>query len=497
MIAAIDLGSNSFHMVIARFSPQGLQVIDRIKEFVRLAEGLEKDFNLNEEYQQHAIACLKRFQQRLMGFSKGSVRAVGTNTFRRAKNADAITKTFEQALGYPIEIISGTEEARLIYMGARYGLADDNLRQLVADIGGGSTEIIIGKGEVTQTLKSHSIGCALINKKFFKKGKLSKQRFKDAVLYAGAKFESSEHDFAKKNWDVAIGTSGTIRLVESLVIAYAWSEEGITAESIKCLIDKMIDIGDVGKLDFPGLESKRRPLFVGGVAILAALFKAFDITQMGTSCGALREGLLLDLTDRLRDHDIRDKSVLGIAARYHVDLGQAKRVEKTLISLCSQGLFQEEFAEESLCKWCKWLSLLHEIGLDIAHRRYHQHSAYIVENADLPGFSRMEQKILAAIILSHRRKFQLNEFKQSVGTDYEKYLYITILFRIAILLHRNRHEDTLPPVEISMNENDLVLNFSQEYIDNRPLTRIDLEQERDYLQDIGINLIVEELDLAC
>ena len=421
IVAAVDLGSNSFHMIVCSLKDGKLQTIDRLKDMVRLASGLNADNILDENTQQRALACLERFGQRIRDFPPGSVRIVGTNTLRTAKNAGQFLIKAEQALCHPIHIISGIEEARLIYLGVAYSLSSNASLRLVMDIGGGSTEYIIGAGDTPKEKESLNMGCVSVSNLFFPDGRLSEYAFNRASLFAEQKLEPFQRKFQRRNWDEAIGASGSLRSIAKVLQAKGWSNNGITREGLEKLVVHLKQCHHINDLNLPDLDTERLPVFAGGVAIVYATFKSLSIEQMTVSDGALREGLIQDLLGRLYHHDMRSATVQSMADRFRTDKKHAARIKQTIQIVLSQLSADYSWANDENCaQFIDWAADLHEIGIDIAHSQYHKHSAYIIENGDLAGFSNQDQIVLASIIRAHRRKFSqtlFNELPSPWNTD--------------------------------------------------------------------------------
>ena len=481
LVAAIDLGSNSFHMIVASLRQGELAVVDRLREMVRLAAGLTPDRYLTEEAQRKALDCLQRFGQRLRDMPPGSVRAVGTNTLRVARNAEQFLVNAEQALGHPIEIIAGIEEARLIYQGVANSLTNDGKRRLVMDIGGGSTEYIIGMDQTPLQKESLRMGCVSMSLNHFHDGKITAKRFKKAVIAAQTELEPFEKTFRCGAWEQAIGASGTMRTVEKILVNHGWSKEGITLEGLNRLIDVMFTAGHCDKLQLPELSNDRRPILAGGVAIICASFKSLQIPSMKVADGALREGLLHDLLGRINHEDVRDRTAAALAKRFHVDPEQADRVRQTLAEFSRQVLPMGGVDREDAEPWLDWAAALHEIGIDIAHSNYHKHGAYVIENGDLPGFSRQDQKLVATLVRFHRRKLIPKSFKELMKPWDMAAFPMTLLLRLAVLLHRSRQPVTLPAIALAMTDNRVILRFPKNWLKEHPLTAADLEQEAGYL----------------
>lgn len=488
-VAAVDLGSNSFHMIVCKVEKGQLRTIDRLKEMVRLASGLDNQRNLDEKTQKRALDCLERFGQRIRNFPVGSVRIVGTKTLRTAKNSQQFILKAEKALGHPIEIIAGIEEARLIYQGVANSLGSNVNSRFVMDIGGGSTEYIIGTNDIASVKESLNMGCVSVSNLFFKDGVISKKSFKKATIYAQQKLISHQRKFRNDNWDEAIGASGSLRSIHKVLIATKWSNNGITLKGLEKLVEHVTLCKHVDELNLPELSEERLPVFVGGVAIIYATFQKLDIEQMTVSDGALREGLVHDLLNRIYDHDIRSKTVETIAEHYNTDTEHASRIIQTINYILNQ-------LDSSCCtdnskivtQFLHWAVSLHGIGLNIAHNQYHKHSSYIIENGDFSGFSRQDQMLLSTIVRTHRKKFSKSRFKKLPAPWNKDAQYLTIILRLAILLHRNRHMTERPEFKIAIHPTEIELHFADNWLDNAPLTYADLETEAEYLSSAGYTL---------
>ena len=486
--AAVDLGSNSFHMIVANWTDGRLQTIDRMKEMVRLASGLNDKQELTKESMQQALECLQRFGQRIREIPHVNVRAVGTNTLRQARNGADFLLQAHQALGHPIEIIAGREEARLIYSGVAHTLYDEVNQRLVIDIGGGSTELIIGKGFDTYQTESLYMGCVNVSQRFFDDGKIKAKKMRKAILFAMQELESLETAYKKMGWDYALGSSGTIIAIRDVVQAQGWCDSGITMPALTQLLDAMDAIGDSALLDFAGLSERRKPVFASGVSILYGIFEALNLKKIDVSEGALREGLLYDLIGRVHDEDIRDQTIMAMAQRYNADLEQAARVTETAGNFFHQVKTAWELDEKNDLKLLRWGAYLHEIGLSVAHNQYHRHGAYLTANSDLAGFSRQEQMKLAVLVRSHRRKFPVEEFESVAVPLRTSIMRLCVLLRLAVVLHRSRSNANLPEILLYVNKNRVNLDFPAGWLDQHPLTLIDLMTEQDFLQAADIKL---------
>ncbi|MGZ4959162.1 MAG: exopolyphosphatase [Methylomonas sp.] len=488
-VAAVDLGSNSFHMIICSIKDGKLQIIDRLKEMVRLAAGLDNSRNLDQLTQERALACLERFGQRISNFPPNSVRIVGTNTLRLAKNSQQFINKAEKALGHPIHIISGIEEARLIYQGVAHSLASNANNRFVMDIGGSSTEYIIGQHDTAHTKESLNMGCVTVSQNFFKKGAISRKAFKKATLFAERHLEPFQGKFNRRHWDEAIGASGSLRTVSNVLQTSGWSNNGITMDGLEHLVTHLLKLNHIDQIVFPALSIERRPVFIGAVAIVYATFKTLNIGQMTVSDGALREGLVHDLLGRIYDHDIRSQTSRMIAERYHTDREHTEQLKETIRYMAAQLEDQPCFADNpASLQFLEWAADLHEIGFEIAHSQYHKHSAYIIENGDLAGFSKQDQLVLSTLVRCQRKKFNLARFAE-LPVPWRQYAPIlTILLRLARLLHRNRHTSR-PDFKITLDARDILVEFPERWLEQSPLTQADLEQEMCYLADAKFKLI--------
>ena len=490
VIAAVDLGSNSFHMVVARHSHGQLTIMDRLREMVRLGAGLDEQGRLTREATEAALACLERFGQRLHDMKAESVRVVGTNTLRRARRKGAFLDRARAALGHPIEIISGIEEARLIYLGVAHTMPSEPGRRLVVDIGGGSTEVIIGEAKHAKKLESLYMGCVSMSARYFNDGGITDKRIKRARIAARLELEPVRASFRNYGWDQAVGSSGTIRSVGDVIRARNNGDSAITPAAVEVLIEQAVKAGDVSKLRLAGLSEERLPVFAGGLAILAEILDAFDIKTMRVADGALREGLLYDMVGRFTDEDARVRSVRAMQGRYHVDAAQAERVEASALDFLRQTAgewqLEEPFAEVVL----SWAARLHEIGLDVSHSHYHKHGAYLLEHADMPGFPQDEQRILAAVVGAHRRKLQVQSLQDLTPPWHIKAEYRTVRLRLAVLLHRGRSATALPKIELHPKGRSLEIVFPKGWLDAHPLTATDLENEIEYLKGGNFRLRV-------
>lgn len=491
-VAAVDLGSNSFHMMVARSEGNELQVIDRLREPIRLAAGLDADKRLKPEASAIALACLQRFGQRLRHLPPERVRVVGTNTLRKMKKGAEFIAAAEAALGHDIEIISGVEEARLVYGGVTHGMGGERSRRLVVDIGGGSTELIIGRGAQPKLMESVSLGCVTHTQLYFGNGEINKQNFRKARLAARVQLEFLERRYRRTGWDIALGASGTIRGVWRVLMAEGWCDQEITREGIEKLVNLVIERGHISKLNFDALREDRRPVFAGGLAVLAGVFDALQIQRMQTSEHALREGVIHDLLGRLANKDVRAESVSATARRYGSDQRHAQNVSRTALKLLDQVAVAWELDKRSAGKLLGWAAQLHEIGLVIAHNSYHKHGEYILRHCDLQGFSQTEQKLLAALVRLHRGKFTPGALDDLPQAWRETIQRLALVFRLAALLHRSRVPQAKLPLRLKAGRRSLEVEFTQKnWLARHPLTQADLEREVDFLKAIDVKLTID------
>jgi len=489
VIAAVDLGSNSFHMIVGSLRYGQLQVLDRIRETVRLAEGLSDTGDISPDARRRAIDCLSRFGERLRDLQAENVRAAGTSTIRRAREDTSFMAEAENALGHPIEIISGLEEARLIYNGVTHSLPPTDGLRLVMDIGGGSTELILGQGPNPRALESLHLGCVAMTERFFGDGLLTREAFDRARVAVRLELRPIKAFFRGVDEVEAIGTSGTIRSTEAMARELGFSDNGLTPEAVDRLIDKVLEFDSVGELSLPLLSERRSQVWPGGLAILAELLHVLEIPLLKVSDGALREGLLYDLLGRLRHEDARVRTVEAMAARYQVDTEQARRVAVTAALLREQCATEWRLTSELAGLALEWAARLHEIGLDISHDGYQRHGAYITEWADMPGFPRAEQRLLAFLIGSQRHDIDASRLRNLPRSWRDQALRLAILLRMAVLLHRSRRSELTDVLEVDARDNTLALRFDPDWLGANPLTIADLEREQGFLNKVGYRLV--------
>lgn len=485
-LAAVDLGSNSFHLQIARVVNQQLYPLDSLKETVRLGAGVTPDRKIDAKTAERAYTALRLFAERLQGLPKEAVRVVGTNALRVAKNADTFIREAESILGYPIEVIAGREEARLIYVGVAQNLPPTQHDRLVVDIGGGSTEFIIGYRLKPKVLDSLYMGCVTYSDRLFPGGGMDKRNFKEAQLAARKELEQIATRFRKEGWKECIGSSGTAKALAIILQENGQTQEGISRAGLEWLRDKALKAGGFNELSLPGVKGDRVPVLPGGLAIMLTIFEELDIRHMSVADTALRDGVLYDLLGRTSHDDIRDTTVDAVARRYHVDPAQAVRVRDLALAFFDRV---DESADQELAfqrrQKLAWAVRLHEIGIDIAQANLHKHSAYIITNADMPGFSKREQAVLAALALAQRGRLS------KVATDLAKdaaFAAQVLCLRLAVLLSRSRRNVPANVFTLAKVNESFRLSVNGEWLAAHSLTEYELRQEIDELASVGLTL---------
>lgn len=491
LLAAVDLGSNSFHMVVARYLMGQLRVIDRLRETVRMAEGLDARGGMDVQVRQRALECLSRFGQRIRDIPPQHVRALATHTVRRLAAPQSFLMPAESALGHAIEIVSGREEARLVYLGVAHAQPSnaDALR-LVLDIGGGSTECIIGSGLDAIERESLQIGCVSTTRRHFPDGRLSKKRWREALTEVTAEFQQFASLYRALGWDDAIGSSGTNKAIGEICAAMKLTKGAVTAEALPVVRDRLLQADCIDTIDLPGLSAERRPVIAGGVLILEAAFEALGLQRLMISKAAMREGVLFDLVGRGGADDPREASVIALMQRYGIDTVQAARVEATALRLFDQ--VAENWHMDGLDRlMLSRAARLHELGLTLAHSQYQVHGAYVLEHSDIAGFSRQQQQFLAALVRTHRRKVPKSAFDALPDRLLATVRRSALLLRLAVLLHRAHEADPIPQLDARADGNSLVLILPRRWLDARPLLQADLEGEPADNRALGIELSLQ------
>lgn len=490
LVATVDLGSNSFHLLVARVKHGEMRPVVSHQENVQLAAGL-KDGVLCAGALDRGLSCLRQFRQVLDAACPDILRVVGTNTLRVARNAQTFDDAAAQILGQRVEIISGREEARLIYLGVAHALADDQRARLVVDIGGGSTEFIIGERFESKLLESLYMGCISYREQFFPDGNISPRRFEKAYQKAYLEVLKIRNVFRRRGWSEAVGSAGTLNAIGKVLEA----EQGLThisRDGLELLKARVCGIGAVeGLKEISGLKSHRRSTFPAGLAISCALFDALDVGDMQVSWGGLREGMVYDLMGRMAHEDVRERTVAALMLRYDVDETAALRVEEFAGHLFKQAREDWALSAED-GELLGWAARLHEIGLAIAHSQFHKHGQYLIENSDLPGFSQTDQKILALLVRCHRRKFAAGMFQGLEGSERLHIQRLCILLRLAVLFKYVIPVEGAPRFGVSVGAHACTLKFSETWLQRHPLTMAALEEEQNYLRADGFELLLAD-----
>ncbi len=491
LYAAIDLGSNSFHMIVAQIVNNQLHIIDRHKDMVRLANGLSKSGKLTQDKIEQAIASLEKIGQRIAHIPKSHLRVVGTNTLRKAKNAESFLLLAEKALGKPIDIISGREEARILYLGVAHSLPSNQGKRLVIDIGGGSTELIIGQDFEYFARESLHMGCVSYTKKYFSDGLISSKNWNKAVLYAKRQLLPIVHRYISLGWNVVIGASGTMRSSAKVISENGFSLYGINPQSLNQLVQKCWQLKTIDNLSaLKGLSSRRQPVFIGGLAIISALVESLNLNTIQSSTGALREGIIYDLSGRLHHNDIRQRSIDKFVKQFKIDTQQSQRVQTTVNQLIKLSNLKLSSAQIELLSWA---SQLHELGLNISHSHFEKHAAYIIQNADMPGFSTQEQLKLSVIVALLRRKIKKEWLLKLSKKQLFKCLPLLLIFRAATLLNRPRINQSIALKALNINDKTIEITFAKNWLNNHPLTKEDLLAEAKYLKTLEIEYVFTQI----
>ena len=484
MFAAIDLGSNSFRLHIGKHDGDAIRVLKSMREPIRLAAGLDERGNLTEAAMSSALACLRNFQTVLAAFRLDAVRVVATSTLRVAKNAAAFLPAAEKAIGYPIEIISGEEEGRLIYMGVANALALPAERRLVIDIGGGSTELILGSGGEIERVESFSIGTVKQSLSFFPDGRIDAASYEAAILSARSHFEDAAPPYQSGHWNVAYGSSGTVRAIADIIERSALGDGRLSPAGLDALRARFVAFGQVAKIDMPGLRPDRAGTIIGGLAILIALVHELGIETVTPMEAGLRMGVMWDLYLRSMQRDRREQSVLEMAQKFHVDHARATRVAQQAGALFAQL----KPAGDSCIRPLQWSAMLHEIGLVVSQTGYHKHAAYIVENADMPGFTTREQKLMGRLVLA--QKGNLRKVAEALADpDVAK---AVLALRMAILLMHARIDPEPGELKLRM-KHKIELEIRKEWLASHPTLAVWIEKEQESWDEVGVDFALRNV----
>lgn len=480
MYAAVDLGSNSFRLHIGKHDGEAIRVLKSVREPIRLAAGLDKDGNLTPAAQQSAINCLKNFRAVLAGYKLDAVRVVATSAMRVARNSAAFLPEAEQAIGHPIEIISGEEEGRLIYMGVAHAVALPGERRLVIDIGGGSTELILGRGPEIERVESFSVGTVKQSLSFFIGGRVDGPSFEAAILSARSHFEDAAPPYHPQFWKQCYGSSGTARTIADIIIKNGIGRE-VNAQTLEALKQRFVEFGHVSKIDMPGLKPDRASTIIGGLAILIGLVRELDIPLVQPIEAGLRMGVMWDLHLRSTKRDRREQSVQACVERFHVDERRANRVAVDALALYAQT----KPASDQYHRLLYWSALLHEMGMVVSHTGYHKHAAYIIENADLPGFTAREQRTMSRLIVAHKGNLRkVAEVLQE--PDFAKAI---VALRLSVLFMHSRIDIDFTQLKLRFKSR-IELEISRAWVAEHPTLSYWLEKEQEQWDEVGVDFTI-------
>ncbi|CAH0524844.1 exopolyphosphatase [Vibrio hippocampi] len=494
-VAAIDLGSNSFHMVVAKVVGQDLQLVSRHKKRVRLASGLDAHNNLTNTAIERGLECLAMFAERIQGYEPENVRIAATHTLRIANNAHIFLQRAREVLPFPIEVIPGEEEARLIYAGVAHTQTESNSK-LVIDIGGGSTELIIGQEFEPILLNSTQMGCVSYTERFFANGKLSSKNFSKAILSARQRLEALAPRYKKKGWEVALGSSGTIKAIREVLIGIGYEDGIITSKRLAKLIEKLCEFDSIDVISLTGLTPERKPVFAAGVAILSAIFESLKINELFFSKGALREGLLYEMEERFERTDIRMRTTENLANKHFVDLEHAAKVRGQAHEFLNQVYEKLGLKKKSeLFSLLEWSALLHEVGLSISYQAFHRHSSYILNHTNMPGFNSEQQLVLATLARFQRKSLKLQELPEFTLFKAKHIVSLIRILRLSIIVNSQRSDEPLPPIDLSIDGDNWTLSSSEDdWLQQHKLLYTDLMTELTYWDNAGWQLTLVGID---
>lgn len=481
--AVIDLGSNSFHMLMVKVVGGSVQVIGRVKRKVRLAAGLNDSLVLSHKAMKRGWECLALFAERLQDIPAQNIRIVGTATLRLARNVATFLKEAEAILGQQVQVISGEDEARIIYLGVAHTSNSDSNR-LVVDIGGASTEMVIGQGFTPKVLASLNMGCVTFLERYFADQLLTEQNFLAAISAAESETQTITARFRQESWQLAVGASGTVQAVQEILVAQG-KDEVITLQKLDDIMQQVIACVHLERLNITGLAQERKQVFPSGLAILIALFRQLDIQGMTLSGGALREGVLYSMLPQLQDTNVRHRTVNSLMIRYFIDRQHAERVAEMALELATQLQNRWDLQQFEGMSMLRSSAMLHELGLLIEYKNHHHHGAYIISHSDLPGFTRAQQQLVMALVHNHRAEIMPEVLARQTMTSVMLAGRLTRILRLAVILSMRRRHEALPQVRLSVHNECLNLSLPAGWLEQHPLMRAELEQEVQYQQQAG------------
>ena len=489
LLAAIDLGSNSFHLMIAKSEFGELRPGQALAEKVQLGETSSAAI-LTEGAIERGLACLERFKQLIDSTAPAKLRIVGTNALRRAKNRQDFIEPAEQILGAPIEVIYGREEARLIYLGVAHTLSDDEDTRLVVDIGGGSTEFILGQRFEPLRLESLQMGCVSYGEAFFPDGHITKERFDAAYHRARIEVSHIRRNYHSESWQEAVGSSGTLRAIEGLIITAGWREDGIDRDCLTRLRQQLLQFEHFNDIDLAGLSETRKGVVTAGLAITTGIFDGLQVPLMRTSTGALREGVIYDLIGRFSHEDVRKRTIKAMQQRYSVDQTIADLVSHR-VALLAEATRASWQLKDSDLELLEWAGALHEIGVAVSQKNYSLHSAYLVLNTDLPGFAQQDQEVMATLITGLKGKVRSDLLQPIAPRKRRTVSRMMVLLRLAVILKHVEALETLPDLSVSADEETLTMSFPEQWGADHPLTVWEIEQSTAAMEKLGVSVVLK------
>ncbi|AKZ64139.1 exopolyphosphatase [Herbaspirillum hiltneri N3] len=481
MFAAVDLGSNSFRMHIGKHEGDAIRVIKSARDPIRLAAGLDKNGRLTPQAIAGAVESLARFRTILRDYQLDAVRVVATNTLRVARNAHEFLPDAERAIGYPVEIISGEEEGRLIYMGVAGALALPDEDRLVIDIGGGSTEVILGHGSDVRRVESFGIGTVNQSQAFFGDGYINEAAFERAILSARSHVEDAVVPFGAQHRSKVYGSSGTMRAIADTIAKNGMGDGRITPQSVEELKQRLIAFGHVDHIELAGMKPDRAAVIMGGLAVLIGLMQELNVSVISPVEAGLRMGVMWDLQLRATQRDRREQSVDDFSRRFHIDELRARQVAETAL-----GFFQMlKPGNEAYAKYLNWSALLHEAGLIVSQSSYHKHSSYLIANADLPGFTTREQRVMSTLILG--QKGNLRKIGEVVSDpDFAK---AVLALRLAVMFMHAHITLDLDDIRLKMKSR-IDIEIKRDWLRDHPTVSYWMQKEQEWWSGIGVDLSI-------
>ena len=487
--AVIDLGSNSFHMMIVQVVAGSVQIIGRVKRKVRLASGLDENMYLSDEAMLRGWECLDLFAERLQDIPDENIRISGTATLRLAQNVSVFLNKAEKILGHKVQVISGEQEAQTIYKGVAY-TSSSKQRRLVVDIGGASTELVAGEGDSPQVYKSLNVGCVTYLERYFPNGYLSEQNFTNAIAEAELEISKIRDLYKDFDWREEVGASGTVQAIQEILINQG-HDEIITLDRLVSIMQQAVTYGTIDNLNIPGLVKERQLVFPSGLAILIAIFRQLNLKGMTLAGGALREGQLYSMLPQLTKLDVRQRTLDSVMTRYHVDQEHANRVAELSLAIAKQTSKHWDLQQFDAMEVLRSAALVHEVGLQVAYKDQQLHASYILANTNLPGFTEAQKKLLTALVRNHREDIDQPSLSKQSSTSVLLACRLTRILRLAVILSLRRADEVLPEVKVDVLNEDINLHLPDNWLDENPLSEAELKQEAGFQSEQGwrLNLV--------